>query len=504
VTSLPQESTDPLGLSAASLYALIDGAPFGVYIVNSSFRIAQINAAAQKHAFRNVNPALGRDFSEAVRVLWPEARAVTVIDQFRHTLDTGEPFHSQDDIHLRADSADVEAYDWELQRIALPDGSFGVVCYYFDCSRLHQADRRKDEFLAMLAHELRNPLTAISYAARILRREDATSTSVRSACEILDRQVENMVRQVDDLLDANRIGRGRLELRKERTDVRYVVSNAIEATRPHCESMGHALTVTLPPRATYVHGDAVRLAQVVGNLLNNAYKFTNKRGRIGLTVEELGSEIVIRVQDTGIGIAAAEVPRVFEMFGQVDQSPARRRDGLGLGLALVKDLVELHSGTVEARSAGVGRGSEFLVYLPALTGPPPPEPSAPSSELSVIPRRVLVADNNRDAAMSLAMLLKMMGHEADTVHDGLEAVSRAMTFRADVILIELHMPRLNGYEAAREIRKRGQKAPMLVALMARAEEEERRLSEEAGFDAHLVKPVDAPALTKLLAAVGGG
>jgi signal transduction histidine kinase len=331
---------------------------------------------------------------------------------------------------------------------------------------LREADRRKDEFLAMLSHELRNPLAAIRNAVRILLQEGADAQTVRSASEILDRQVGHMVRQVDDLLDVSRISRGKIELDKQRIDVAAVVNDAVEAIRPLCQSQDHQLSVTLPPQPLSLHADPGRLAQVLGNLLGNACKFMDKGGRIRLAVEQAGNQAVIRIRDGGIGIAADELDRIFEIFAQVDKSLERARDGLGLGLTLVKTLVEMHGGTVEALSEGLGKGSEFVVRLPLPSGPiEPPLPAPPELRpVPIVRRRILVVDDNRDSANSLAMLLKLMGHDVATAHDGLEAVERAATFRADAILLDIGMPRLDGYEAARRIREQRQAGLTLVAL----------------------------------------
>jgi signal transduction histidine kinase len=364
---------------------------------------------------------------------------------------------------------------------------------------LREADRRKDEFLAMLAHELRNPLAAISNAVQILLRKEGDAQTVRSAAEILDRQVGHMVWQVDDLLDVSRISRGKIELRKEQVELAPVVNHAVETTRALC--LQHEITVTLPRKPLYVTADPVRLAQVVGNLLNNACKFTDKGGRILVAVEEDNDQAAIRVRDTGIGLASDQLGRIFELFAQVDNSLERARDGLGLGLTLVKKLVEMHNGTVEARSAGPGQGSEFIVRLPLLcflAMAPMRQPSSGES-LAANPRRILVVDDNRDSANSLAILLRLLGHTVATAHDGLEAVEKAATFRSDVILLDIGMPRLNGYEAARLIREQQQSGLKLVALTGWGQDEDRRLSDEAGFDAHFVKPVDLAALTRLLA-----
>src|SRR5215471_8819100 len=672
-------------LSWESLYELVDRAPFGVVIIDADFRIALINAASQEHAFRNVRPAVGRDLGEAMRILWSEDVAASMISEFRRALETGKPYFSRDFMHPRADSDRVEAHEWELHRIQLPDGRSGVVFYDHDsthwrtterdlrrseawlrgqkealeasvngatletalgvlvrsalehlggdaraafycvtpdgaalnhvvgmgeayaravadfpvgpdsiacglaaqtgkpvvytdvlleptwepflplarefdyracwCFPLqtpggkvvgtfavysrrpremkpqdmevaaaltqaaaiimarHQAaqeraqaertlredNRRKDEFLAMLAHELRNPLAAIRSGSQVLLHAD-DANAVHSAAQILDRQVEHMVRQVDDLLDASRINRNRIELRKAHVELAPIALDAVEANRPLLEALGHELTVTLPSDPILVDGDPVRLAQVVGNLLNNACKFTEQGGRIGISVESEDSQAVIRVRDTGIGIAPADLARIFEMFAQVERPLERARDGLGVGLALVRNLVEMHGGSVEARSDGVGRGAEFVVRLPVLTGARPLRSRGlPGvSTAAAAPRRVLVVDDNRDSADVLAMLLRHMGHEVETAYDGNEALERAATFEADFILLDIGMPALNGYDAARTLRAHRPQGLTLVAVTGWGQDEDRRRSREAGFDAHLIKPVDLHALTQLL------
>jgi signal transduction histidine kinase len=372
---------------------------------------------------------------------------------------------------------------------------------------LREADRHRTHFLAMLAHELRNPLAPIRNAVEILRRAGGDEQKVRSVTEMMQRQVGQMVRLVDDLLDVSRISRDKINLRKEPIELASVVHHAVEAARPDCESRDQKLTVTLPPQPTYLNGDPIRLAQVVGNLLSNASKFTEKGGRIQLTVERVGKEAVIRVRDTGLGIAAEQLLRIFEIFTQVDTSLERSRDGLGIGLTLVKTLVEMHGGTVEARSAGIGQGSEFVVRLPVLSRPLPPLPPEPSNVKPVAPvqRRILVVDDNPDAAESLAMLLKLSDHEVHIAQDGLEAVEVAAKLQPDVILLDIGLPRLNGYDAARRIREQQRdKGLVLVALSGWGQAEDRRRSEEAGFDAHLVKPVDLGALSNLLVGLSAG
>lgn len=668
-------------LSWQTTVALLDHAPFGIFVVDEQLRIAWMNAAAQERAFRNVRPAIGRDLADAMRVLWAEDVAGSVIAEFHRSLDTGARYQSQDYIQPRADIGQIEAYEWELHRIELPEGRRGVACYYYESTRLRavqqalrnseklqafllkfsdtlrvqsdedsvcgfamkllvealqvdtcyltaidvpantatvthrhgnvdmpplpytlrlsdfptplqrslectvvcedvandpaltpidrqslmsfgtmalisatvrrgdrnpiwslsvsssqprawsageialvedvaertwsaiervrgeralrEADRRKDEFLAMLAHELRNPLAAISNAGFVLQRTECDVKTLRETAEVLNRQVSHMVRQVDDLLDMSRIGRGKIELRKECINLAKIATNAIESTRAQIEAAHHELNVSLPSTPLYVLGDPVRLEQVVGNLLNNAAKFTNRGGRIWLTVEQDGEQALVRVRDNGIGIPPGALTRVFDLFVQVNESE-HSRGGLGLGLALVHKLVELHDGSVSVHSEGPLTGTEFVVRLPLLANlvPAQPETPAAAAQENVPRRRVLVVDDNRDAANSLATLLSLMGHDVETAHDGVEAVKKAVTFKADLILLDIGMPRLNGYEAVSWIREQGHENLTIVALTGWGQEEDRRRSVEAGFDAHVVKPIDVVTLTKLLAACG--
>jgi len=371
---------------------------------------------------------------------------------------------------------------------------------------LQEADRRKNEFLAMLAHELRNPLAPIRNALQIMRLTSPQGSqrpedeAVRSASAMMERQVSQMVRLVDDLLDVSRISRGKIELRRVRIELASAVYQAVEVIRPLCKSLDITLTVTMPTEPIYVYADPTRWAQVLGNLLNNACKFTDKGGQIWLTVDREGSEAVIRVRDNGIGIAAEQCPRIFEMFTQLDTSLERSVSGLGIGLTLVKTLVEMHDGTVEVESLGLGHGTQFTVRLQILdeVPPPPPMPTA-SLPTTLTPRRILIVDDNRDAAMSLAMLMDITGNETHTAHDGQEAVEAAARLRPDVILLDIGLPKLNGFEACRKIREQPwSKTTVIVALTGRGQDDDRRKSHEAGFDGHLVKPADYGELTKLL------
>jgi PAS domain S-box-containing protein len=367
---------------------------------------------------------------------------------------------------------------------------------------LSEADRRKTEFLAILSHELRNPLAPISNAVQALRSGRNHGT-IQSASKMLERQVGQIVRLVDDLLDMSRITRGNLELRKEQTALAPIVNQAVETLRALYKSTHRELTVTLPPDPVYLDADPARLTQVVGNLLNNAFKFTDKGGRVWLTIEKESNQVVIRVRDDGIGIAAEQLPRLFEMFTQVDTSMERSRDGLGIGLTLAKTLVEMHGGTVEVHSDGLARGSEFTVRLPTSDETlSPPTRGTVSEPVPAVGRRVLVVDDNEDSAESLAMLLELEGHETLQAHDGVEAIEAAAHFRPDAILLDVGLPRMNGYEVCRRIREQPWgKDVFLVALTGWGQEEDRRKSEEAGFDTHMVKPPDQETLKKLLAAL---
>ncbi len=371
---------------------------------------------------------------------------------------------------------------------------------------LSEADRRKDEFLAMLAHELRNPLAAISNAVHVLRREGSDGQAVQAASEMLERQVGQVARLVDDLLDMSRITQGKIELRKGQVELAPILDQAVEAARAPYEGRSQELTVTRPSEPVYLQADAARLAQVVGNLLSNASKFTDDGGHIWLSAERDVDQAVIRVRDSGVGIAAEEVPRLFDMFTQVDTSRERSRDGLGIGLTLVKALVEMHGGTVQARSEGLGHGSEFVVRLPTLAEAPRPEPrKAGGVAPKAARRRVLIVDDNEDGAESLAMLLQLGGHETHTAHDGLQAMEAAERLRPDVVLLDIGLPRLNGYEVCRRIREQPWGRDLiLVAVTGWGQQEDRRLSREAGFDTHIVKPVDPEGLLGLLASLPSG
>jgi signal transduction histidine kinase/ActR/RegA family two-component response regulator len=368
---------------------------------------------------------------------------------------------------------------------------------------LRAADRRKDEFLMTLAHELRNPLAPIRSAVDLMKQRSASDVEeVRWARDILDRQTGLMARLLDDLLDVGRIARDKLELRTSRVDVGTLIREAADMNRPLVEEFGHSLTVVVPSEPMYLNADPVRLTQVLSNVLNNACRYTPSGGRIDVTAEPIGSDAVVRVRDTGIGIPRDRLVNIFDMFSQVDRSLERSQRGLGIGLHLVKRLVEMHGGVVTAQSDGLGKGSELIVRLPLATEPlrAGSSPASAAPELTAVPtRRILVVDDNIDAAQSLAMLLEVCGHETFLAHDGPAAIDAAERVRPDVILLDIGLPKVNGFEACRQIRQRPWgKNVVIIALTGWGQEVDRRRSQESGFDHHIVKPVEHAALVKLL------
>jgi signal transduction histidine kinase/CheY-like chemotaxis protein len=371
--------------------------------------------------------------------------------------------------------------------------------------RLCEAARRKDEFLATLAHELRNPLAPIRSAAQILAKPGVSDQTMSWCRVVIERQVAHMARLLDDLLDVSRISRNRLALHKARVTLASVLESAIETSRPLIDAAGHELTVSLPTDPVYLDADLVRLAQVFSNLLNNAAKYTPTGGEIRLTAEmrdETPDEIAVCVKDTGMGITAEMLPRLFQMFSQADSSSVATRDGLGIGLALAKAVVEMHAGTVSAHSEGRGRGSEFLVRLPILLAAAshPESQRASVAETALVnPRRILIVDDNRDAADTLAALLQLDGMEAITARDGLDGIEKATALQPDLILLDIGLPEMDGYEVCRRIREtHWGRSVVVLALSGWGQQEDHRKSHEAGFDGHLLKPVDRARLVKWL------
>ena len=629
-----KQTEDQLRRNHDTFYSLIQNNPFGVYAVDADFRLRQVSLGAQK-AFESVNPLLGRDFAEVVHAIWPEPFASEIITHFRNTLETGNPHSSVSTIERRADTGELESYDWRIERVSLPDGRHGVVCYFYDLSERHrweatlreseerlrlateaaelgiwtwqpafdrvawendrpheilgvprsrppvtcaefkndflhpddlesfnlafdrtaelrvplgyqcrirrpdgefrwiqftgrvadgeeplrligtvqdvtdytnaiedlrQADRRKDEFLATLAHELRNPLSPIRSGLELMSLTNYAPEAVSEASQIIDRQISHMMRLVDDLMDVSRINSGKLVLQRERVLLSSVVDSAVESIRPLIDLMKHQLSIQMPPSPVMVEVDPTRMAQVLANLLNNAAKYTDPGGSISLVADISGGDLVVTVRDSGVGIAADQLPHVFEMFSQVNTTLGRSQGGLGIGLMLVQRLVAIHGGTVEASSAGLGHGAQFVLRLPNVVDTPQSAQAPDAQPAPLEPTvRFLVVDDNPDVAYVLTTLLRMHGNAAQAVHSGEEALTVMGEFCPDVVLLDIGLPMMDGYEVCRQIRKLpGGDQVTIIAQSGWGSPADRLQSKEAGFDHHLVKPVEMKTLLKLL------
>ena len=372
---------------------------------------------------------------------------------------------------------------------------------------LREGDRRKDEFLATLAHELRNPLAPVRNAVQIMRSPSANASDRERALGSIERQVTLLVRLVDDLLDVSRISRGKVALKLQQVELADIVAQALDISRSIVEASGNTLAVELPSTSVFLEADPVRLAQVVSNLLANASKYTDRGGHIVLACETTALEVVIRVRDDGIGIQKDMLPRIFDMFWQVDHALERAQGGLGIGLTLVRQLVELHGGTVEAHSDGPDTGSEFVIRLPRSSARArriehdTPRPRA-SVDQNASPQRIVVVDDNVDSAESLALLLRLQGHTVTTAHDGVAALGLVLRVVPALVLLDIGLPGMNGYDVARALRAQLASPVVLVAMTGWGQAEDRRRSHEAGFDHHLAKPVDPAQLQRILVDLG--
>jgi PAS domain S-box-containing protein len=498
-------ASEELTRYASQLEKLLDAAPLGIYLVDGDFRIAAVNPIARP-VFGDIPDLIGRDFGEVIHILWPKEFADEIVARFRATLETGEPVIEPERSEERLDTGAIEYYEWQVHRIPLPGRRHGVVCYFRDISKIVQArealrevDRRKDEFIATLSHELRNPLAPIRNSLHLLGMSRSQDAGVSRIHEMMERQVNHLVRLVDDLLEISRISRGTLELRKERVELGSVVSHAVETAEPLIQAGGHKITVSIPEEKLWLEGDAVRLGQVLGNVLNNAAKYTEGPGRIDVRARRDGRNVLISVRDTGAGIPPQEREAIFDMFTRGTNRAGQ--GGLGIGLALARQLVTMHGGTIEARSEGTGRGSEFLIRLPladAKAAPGIAERMGPAIQN----KRILVVDDNRDAAESLAMVLGAIGGDVRVTHDGADALGMLDEFAADIVLLDIGMPGMDGYEVARRIRARASNArPVIVALTGWGQDQDRARAREAGFDHHLVKPAEIEALHELIASL---
>jgi PAS domain S-box-containing protein len=498
--------------SEARKTAVVESALDAIIAIDHTGSIVEFNPAAEKMFGRTRNEAIGKPLAD---IIIPPSLREQHCQGMANYLATGNGPVLNKRLELPALRADGTEFPVELavSRIPFP-GPPMFTGYIRDITQRKQlenelrgraeellaADHRKNEFLATLAHELRNPLAPIRNGLEIWRLCQGDPEVMDQARDMMERQLSQMVRLVDDLLDLSRVSRGTIELRKERIELAKIVDQAVETSLPIIEQAGHDLTIDVPQSAIYVDADLTRMAQVFSNILNNAAKYTESRGNIHLSVRQEEGHAVVSVIDNGIGIPAHMLPSVFDIFTQVDRNLERSQSGLGIGLSIVKRLVEMHDGSVEARSKGHGMGSEFIVRLPVVLSVIQTQPEGETQTLISRRRRILVVDDNRDAAMSLAIMLRLMGNESKTAHDGLEALELAQAYQPDVILLDIGMPKLNGYDSARQIRQQSWgKHVCLVALTGWGQDEDRHKSREAGFDLHLVKPVQLEALEQLLA-----
>jgi PAS domain S-box-containing protein len=627
-------------LQNAELFSsLIEQAPIGTYVVDAQLRLRQINPVAMP-AFPGIEPLIGRSLEEVTEILWGAELCAGIMARFRHTLETGERYISPRFAQVRNDHGDEEAYEWEIQRVMLPEGGYGVVCYFNDITPRHraeralveseervrlataatgvgiwewnvitntvwwdepmfhiyglpprldgmvqyedwshavlpedlaenlkileetvsqggssarsfrirrrsdgavrhvecvettrvnaqgqvewvvgtnldvterklaaealvanakqltEADRRKDEFLAMLAHELRNPLAPMRNMTEVLKTATLNEEEKQSSLAILTRQLGNMSRMIDDLLDAARITQGKIELRKKVVALEEIVKAAVSLAQADGMKRGQEVLLQLPEEAVYLDADPTRIEQVLGNLLNNARKYSDDGSPIQVSVERDGREVVITVSDRGVGIDAQLLPRIFELFVQGSRSLERERGGLGIGLTLAERLVRLHGGSIEAKSAGTGQGSEFSVRLPMLMDVKSEaiekRPGAPAAGAArERPRRILIVDDNEDSACSLALLHERRGHETRIAFTGPDALAAAAEFLPEVVILDVGLPGMNGFEVARRIRALpGLADALLVAMSGYGSDEDLAEGKRAGFNEYLVKPVD--------------
>ncbi|WP_143762871.1 hybrid sensor histidine kinase/response regulator [Ramlibacter tataouinensis] len=436
-----------------------------------------------------------------------------VLAKFRRHMGTGEPW--EDTFPLRRHDGE---YRWFLSRaFPLRDRAGRIVSWFGTNTDIHaqhqaeealrQADRRKDEFISVLAHELRNPLAPVRNAVEILKRVAQPEPRVERARDVIARQVAHMVRLIDDLLDVSRIARGKLTLRKERCDLAAIARQTAEDYRASLQAAGQQLELHQPPGPAWVEGDPVRLAQMLGNLLTNAARFTNGPGtvRVRTAVDEAGRSALLTVQDTGVGLPPELLGRLFDPFEQAAQDSARTQGGLGLGLALTKGLAELHGGSVSAESAGPGQGASFTLRIPLSPEQPPAVPRGEARPAEPQARRILVVEDNPDAAATLGELLQLGGHQVEVAHDGRSGVAAARALRPDVVISDLGLPgEVDGYALARALRQEPALAgTRLIALSGYADEQARRRCREAGYDTHLPKPPDLAALDRAIEAAGG-
>lgn len=475
----------------------------GIATVDLSGRIQDANPAFQAMLGCTMDELRTQTYRDITPPRWHDAEEAIVRDQILARGDSGE--YEKEYIHKDGSVFPVSLRAWPVQDAG--GKVIGMRAFVRDITdrkraeeALREADRRKDEFIATLSHELRNPLAPIRNGLHVLRKSKGQGPAAERAQEMMERQVEHLVRLVDDLLEVSRVSHGKIELRKKRLDLAAVVNRTIDVQRDLIDAAGVLLHVTLPDAPIPVDADPVRLAQVFGNLLDNAVKYTDRGGHVEVAAQRAADEAVVSVADTGIGIPKDMLPRVFDLFMQVDSTRGRTNGGLGIGLSLVRRLVELHGGKVEAASEGEGRGSRFTVRLPLATAMDGEAPAPQSAASAAGPsRRVLVVDDKRDAADSLTLLLKAMGAKVRVAYSGTQALAACAEFEPELVFLDIGMPEMDGFETARRLREQSAgRGAALVALTGWGEAEMRRRIKEAGFDGHLTKPADASELETLL------
>ena len=509
-----REAEEALRRNEALFVNIIRLAPGGVHVVDDQLRTLQVNAGARP-IFAAAEPIIGRPLAETMEILWGTQIGAEITAIFRRTLETGKRYVSPRFTQARMDTGVSESYEWEVQRMTLPGGRHGVVCYFKDVTEqrkledallaqtkvLEEADRRKDEFLAMLAHELRNPLAPLRNAAEILQIGDTAPNERAAAQRLIRRQIENMSRMIDDLLDVSRITEGKIALRKQTVALDGILQAAANLVRSACASQGQQLTVSLPSRPVYLNADPTRLEQVFGNLLGNASKYAGSGCHISLSAEMSpdNREVVVRVVDDGAGIDPELLPRIFDLFVQSSRTLDRAHGGLGIGLTIVQRLVTMHEGVIEAHSDGFGCGSCFTIRLPVIDCPALSETAPVTIHARPKGFRMLIVDDNRDSAESMAMLQELSGHTTRVAHSGPDAILAAGDFKPEVVLLDIGLPGMDGYQVARQLRQMpGLAGSFLVALTGYGSDEDRDLAHAAGFDEHLVKPADLNQLRRWL------
>ena len=518
--SLVEADSAAQQLEEPSFLALVQNAPFGIYVVDSCFRFVAINKGAEP-PFRGIDPLIGRDFAEIVRILWPEPFATDTIERFRHTLATGEPYFAPKLVETRHNIDRVESYDWQIQRLTLPNGTFGVACYFYDLTlvyqaetalreseaRLREADRRKDEFLATLAHELRNPLTPLRTGLETIRHVGDSPDAVADVRTMMERQLNHMVRLIDDLLDVSRITTGIIHLHRTPSSLDMLLRTAIEAHQTQIDAGRIAFSLELPHESVVLDVDPTRFVQVISNLLDNAVKYTDPGGQIRIAAkltrtknaDGFAKTLVLTLSDSGAGISETFLPQIFEPFSRGD-AEARRVQGLGIGLALARRLIEMHGGSIDARSEGQGLGSEFTIRLPVADISAGASVEA-SQKVTRINRRVVVIDDDADVAKSIARLVSALGGEARVAHSGEDGLALIRDFRPDVVLLDIGMAKMDGIETCRRIRKEFGNSPFVAAMTGWGREQDKQAALRAGFDIHLTKPPDPEELLRVLAGI---